>query len=436
MGEMKIRPAKRIRGQLQLPGDKSISHRVAMIAALANGVSRVSNFSTSFDCASTLACLRQLGVSVERKGQEVVIKGRPKLIKPSAPLDCGNSGSTIRMMAGVLAGQDFTSELTGDESLSSRPMRRIIEPLELMGAQIDAREGKPPLRIMGTNSLRPIRYTLPVASAQVKSCILFAALGTNGLTSVIESTQSRNHTELLFNGFGVPVTVQHAPSGNVISLTGPARFSAREMTVPGDVSSAAYFVAAAALLSGSDLTIERVGLNPTRAEFLLALQSWGARLSMSDVENECNEPVGTIRVNGGLDNVAANLNEAELSGAGIPLLIDELPLLAVVGTQLHGGLRIRDSGELRVKETDRLAATAKNLRAMGAKIKEYDDGLFVAGPTKLKGASLESYSDHRIAMAFAVAALIADGPSEIAGSQCVEISFPEFFDLLHSITEN
>ena len=432
---MKIQPAKRISGQLRVPGDKSITHRVAMIAALADGVSQVANFSTSFDCASTLKCLEQLGVSVERHGQQVTIAGRSRLMKPGEPLDCGNSGSTIRMMAGVLAGQDFTADLTGDESLSSRPMLRIIEPLELMGAQIESRDGKPPLRIHGTNSLRPISYTLPVASAQVKSCVLFAGLHTNGRTSVIESKQSRNHTELLFNGFGVPVITESGPNGNVISLHGPARFTARDLTVPGDISSAAYFVAAAALLPGSNLTIEKVGLNPTRAEFLPVLQSWGAQHRTSDLHHECNEPIGTVHVQGGLAG-SAPIKEAEVSGATIPLVIDELPLLAVVGTQLPGGLRIRDARELRVKETDRLAATAKNLKAMGAEVEEYEDGLFVAGPRKLKGAQLESFGDHRIAMAFAVAALLADSPSEISGAQCVEISFPEFFDLLQSITEH
>ncbi len=432
---MKIQPAKRISGQLRVPGDKSITHRVAMIAALADGVSHLTNFSTSFDCASTLRCLEQLGVPVERHGQQVTIKGRSRFGKPGEPLDCGNSGSTIRMMAGVLAGQDFTAELTGDESLSSRPMRRIIEPLELMGAQIEARDGRPPLRIKGTNSLHPINYTLPVASAQVKSCVLFAGLGTKGRTSVIESQQSRNHTELLFNGFGVPVTTETGPNGNVVSLDGPARFTARDLTIPGDISSAAYFIAAAALLPGSELTIEEVGLNPTRAELLPVLESWGAGVRTSDLRTECNEPIGTVHVHGGFTG-AATEKGAEVSGATIPLVIDELPLLAVVGTQLPGGLRIRDARELRVKETDRLAATAKNLKAMGAEVEEYEDGLFVAGPTKLKGAQLESFGDHRIAMASAVAALLADGPSEISGAQCVEISFPEFFDLLHSITEH
>jgi len=406
-----------------------------MIAALADGVSQIANFSTSFDCASTLTCLEQLGVAVERSGQQVTIAGRSRFVRPSDPLDCGNSGSTIRMMAGVLAGQDCPSELTGDESLSSRPMRRIIEPLELMGAQIHSRDGKPPLRITGTNSLRPISYTLPMASAQVKSCVLFAGLGTKGVTSVIESQQSRNHTELLFNGFGVPVSTENVPNGKVISLNGPARFNARDLTVPGDISSAAYFVAAAALLPGSDLTIDLVGLNPTRAEYLSLLESWGVQLRTSEMHHECNEPVGTVQVRGCLDG-GSRVTEAELSGATIPLVIDELPLLAVVGTQLEGGLRIRDARELRVKETDRLAATTKNLKAMGAEVDEFEDGLFVAGPTNLQGAQLDSFGDHRIAMAFAVAALFANGPSEISGAQCVEISFPEFFDLLHSITEH
>jgi len=337
----------------------------------------------------------------------------------------------LRILAGVLAGYDFTAELIGDESLSSRPMRRIIEPLELMGAKIEATDGKAPLKIHGAARPKPISYKLPVASAQVKSAILFAGLNAEGRTTVIETSLSRDHTERLFNGFGVPVTTNADLS---VTLDGPARFTGGNLTIPGDVSSAAYFVAAAMLLDGSQLTIEGVGLNPTRAAFLSVLRSWGADISTTDLQTERNEPFGTINVRGGI-NTRASETERTLSRALIPSLIDELPLLAVVGSQIESGIRIRDAGELRLKESDRLAATAVNLRAMGAEVEEFDDGLRVSGPTQLQGALIDAHGDHRIAMAFAVAAMIAKGDTQIEGSECVAISFPEFFPLLESLSK-
>ncbi len=425
---MRLNPARKIHGRLRLPGDKSISHRAALIAALASGRSEISNFSTARDCASTVACLQELGVSIEHRDRKLVFTGDRKLTAPRRPLDCGNSGSTLRILTGVLAGYDFTAELIGDESLSSRPMRRIIEPLELMGARIEATEGKAPLKVHGSANLNPITYKLPVASAQVKSAILFAGLNAAGRTTVIETTPSRDHTERLFNGFGVLVTT----NDHSITLDGPARFNGGTITIPGDVSSASYFVAAAMLLPQSQLTLEGVGLNPTRAAFLSVLSSWGADISTDDVQTERNEPFGTINVRGGINGVA---RETELSRASIPSLIDELPLLAVVGSQISGGIRIRDAAELRLKESDRLATTALNLRAMGAEVEEFEDGLRVSGPTRLRGALIDSRNDHRIAMAFAVAALIAEGETEIEGSKCVAISFPEFFPLLDSLAK-
>jgi 3-phosphoshikimate 1-carboxyvinyltransferase len=416
---------------VSLPGDKSISHRVALIAALADGPCEISNFSTARDCASTLACLKNLGVRIEKTDQTVRIEGHQKLLTPREPLDCGNSGSTMRMLAGVLAGHDLSAELIGDDSLSSRPMRRIIEPLELMGARIGSAEGKPPLKIRGLPKPRPITYKLPVASAQVKSAILFAGLNAEGRTTVIETSVSRDHTERLFNGFGVEVDTSSDLS---VSLDGPARFSGGAITIPGDISSAAYFIAAAMLLPGSELIVENVGLNPTRAEFLRVLNSWGAGISQSDLKSERNEPVGTVTVNGGI-NPGVNDTARTLSGSLIPSVIDELPLLAVVGTQIQGGIRIRDAGELRLKESDRLAATARNLRAMGAEVEETSDGLNVAGPTRLRGTLVDAYGDHRIAMAFAVAALVAEGETEIQGAECAGVSFPEFFQLLHSLAQ-
>jgi 3-phosphoshikimate 1-carboxyvinyltransferase len=307
-------------------------------------------------------------------------------------------------------------------------MRRIIEPLELMGAKIESTDGRAPLKVHGSAKLTPINYKLPVASAQVKSAILFAGLNATGRTTVIETYPSRDHTERLFNGFGVPVRTHDLS----IVMDGPARLGGGRITIPGDVSSAAYFVAAAMLLPGSDLTIERVGLNPTRAEYLEVLRSWGAEISVTDVQSDRNEPFGTIRVSGGINRNASE-TERTLSGAQIPALIDELPLLTVVGSQIEGGIKIRDAAELRHKESDRLATTALNLRAMGAEVEEFADGLFVSGPVRLRGALVDSNSDHRIAMAFSVAALLAEGETQIAGSECVAISFPEFYELLDSL---
>ena len=428
---MKLKPARFLDGRLRLPGDKSISHRTALIAALADGRTEISNFSTAADCASTLACLRELGISIDRKENVVTFTGSQNLTAPRRALDCGNSGSTLRILAGVLAGYDFTAELIGDDSLSSRPMRRIMEPLELMGARIEATNGKAPLKVHGANRLNPITYKLPVASAQVKSAVLFAGLNAKGRTTVIETSPTRDHTERLFNGFGVPVMRN---DDLAVSIEGSARFTGGAITIPGDVSSAAYFVAAAMMLHGSKVTIEGVGLNPTRAAFLSVLASWGADISTDNLQTERNEPYGTINVRGGLTGTTT-APDRTLSHSIIPSLIDELPLLAVVGSQIDGGIQIRDAAELRHKESDRLATTAANLRAMGAEVEEFDDGLAVSGPTRLGGASVDSHGDHRIAMAFSVAALIADGETEIAGAECVAISFPEFFTLLESLAK-
>jgi 3-phosphoshikimate 1-carboxyvinyltransferase len=444
---MRIQPARRVRGHLgRLPGDKSISHRAAIIAALAHGQSRITNFSTSEDCASTLACLRQLGVSIERDERSVTIEGtgsEGSLRAPSQTLDCGNSGSTMRMLAGVLAGQRFVSELTGDDSLRSRPMRRIIDPLEMMGADVASEMGHAPLLIKGRQPLMPIMYEMPVASAQVKSSILLAGLNANGRTTVIEkSGATRDHTERMLRWFGVPVetrTGEHDDGWpDVVAVDGPAQFQARDVAIPGDISSAAFFIAAAALLPGSTLEISGVGLNPTRAQILRLLQSLGARARVHEMREHCNETVGNVHV-----SASAKLSPAKpghsnvLRGALVPRLIDELPLLAVVGTQVEGGITIRDASELRVKETDRISATVENLRAMGAEVEEYEDGLSVAGQqAHLRGAALDARGDHRIAMAFTVAALVARGESEIIGAEeCVGVSFPEFFRLLELVVE-
>ena len=443
MARMRIRPATRLRGRVRLPGDKSISHRAAMIAALAAGTSVLTNFSTSADCASTLSCLQSLGVAIELAGSEVEVQGvgTRGLIAPAGPLDCGNSGSTMRLLAGILAGQNFVATLTGDESLRTRPMKRIIEPLGLMGARVTAADGRPPICINGSNLLKSINYELPVASAQVKSCVLFAGLFARGRTNVTEkSGVTRDHTERILKWFGVPVetrtTIADGSTIRRVAINGPVEFSGRDVRIPGDISSAASLIAAAALLPGSELEIEGVGLNPTRTQFLSTLLATGLKVEVSDVSDDCNEPVGRVRARGvGTDSSAATGPPHSLRGELIPQLIDELPLLAVVGSQIAGGLEIRDAAELRVKETDRIATTIKNLRAMGATVAEYDDGLAVAGAVRLRGASIDSCGDHRIAMAFTIAALLAEGESEIKGAECVAVSFPEFFPLLDSMVE-
>ena len=427
---MIVRPAKTIRGRVVMPGDKSLSHRAAMSAALAKGASRIKSFSSSADCAATLSCLSELGVSIERHGNELSVHGvgADGLRAPAGPLDCANSGTTMRLLAGILAGQNFTSILTGDASLRSRPMARIIEPLEMMGARISSDGGRAPLVIEGHRPLKAIKYELRVASAQVKSCILFAGLSAKGRTEVVESQATRDHTERMLRWLAVPLE-----QGSLsVTVDGPTTLEARDVSIPGDISSAAYFIAAAALLPGSSLEIMNVGVNPTRVTFIDRLRSFGFEVAVSDVHDECNEPVGTIRVNG---SKSSSESAALLQGALIPQLIDELPLLAVVGSQIEGGIEIRDAAELRAKESDRIAATVQNLRAMGAEVEEFTDGLCVPGQTQLRGAEIDPRGDHRIAMAFAVAGLIAKGETEIKDAECVAVSFPEFFELLEAVVE-
>ncbi|HEX8138931.1 MAG TPA: 3-phosphoshikimate 1-carboxyvinyltransferase [Pyrinomonadaceae bacterium] len=449
---MRVEPARRIRGVLRLPGDKSISHRAAIMAALSRGRTVIRNYASSEDCAHTLSCLQGLGISIERDGATVTVTGRGRegLVAPRSALDCGNSGTTMRMLAGVLAGQDFRSVLTGDASLRSRPMRRVIEPLERMGASLSAQDGRAPLTIEGRRPLRAIRYEMPVASAQVKSCVLLAGLEAEGRTEVLErGGPTRDHTERMLRWFGVELETKHTEedgqSFDLFAVEGPARLTGRDGAVPGDISSAVFFLAAAALLPGSELLIEGVGLNPTRTRVLSTLKDLGADVEVEEPspgeqssEGDFNEPSGPIRIGGGTGGLAplergrSNI----LSGALIAQLIDELPMLAVLGTQVSGGLTIRDAGELRLKETDRISATVWNLRAMGAEVEEYEDGLAVAGGARLRGARLDARGDHRIVMASAVAALIAEGPSEIGGAEeCVGVSFPGFFRVLESVVE-
>ena len=440
---MIIPPAKRIRGSLVLPGDKSISHRAAMVAALADGRSRIENYSTSADCAATLSCLQQLGVRIERAGNDIRIDGcgADGLYGPAAPLDCGNSGTTMRLLAGILAGQNFTATLMGDNSLRARPMQRIIEPLQMMGASVASDNGRAPLIIQGNRPLRALEYVLLVASAQVKSSILLGGLSAAGRTEVIENEVTRDHTERMLRWFGVPIETGTAERVGVnarfAAIQGPVQFKGRDVLIPGDISSAAYFIAAAALLPGSSLEVSNVGVNPTRILFLKQLRALGLDITITDSEEKSDEPFGTVRVRG-LDAPAPRTDVEVpfiLEGLIIPQLIDELPLLAVVGSQIKGGMEVRGAAELRMKESDRIATTVANLRAMGADVEEFEDGLRVRGATRLHGAKIDPRGDHRIAMAFTVAALLAEGKTEIEDAGCVGVSFPEFFELLESVLD-
>jgi 3-phosphoshikimate 1-carboxyvinyltransferase len=418
----KISPVSAIRGAVRLPGDKSISHRYAMIAAIAEGETRIRNYSTGADCHSTLECVRALGIGVEEQGSEVVVHGRglAGLRPPAADLDAGNSGSTIRMLSGILAGQPFRTRIFGDESLSRRPMRRIIGPLTEMGARIRACDNQyPPLEIEG-GSLRPIHYDLPVASAQVKTCVLFAGLFTDGETSVTEPSRSRDHTEIALREFGADVRVQR----NRIAVTGRPRLTGRELQVPADLSSAAFFIAAALLVPGSHLTIPGVGLNPTRAALLDFLVSMGARIRVPSLESVNGELIGEIEVEH--SPLRGGIIEGGLSAA----LIDEIPVLAVLGAATRDGLTVKDASELRVKETDRIRTVVENLRRMGIAAEERPDGMAIPGAQQFHAAGFDSFGDHRIAMAFAVAALRADGECVINGAEAAAVSFPEFWDIL------
>lgn len=421
-----IRPAQGISGSVRLPGDKSISHRYAMLGGIAEGTTKLENFSSGADCASTLGCLRSLGVKWERNGGSVVIQGAGlRLQAPAGPLDCGNSGSTIRMLSGILAGQAFTSELTGDESLSRRPMARIITPLETMGAKIESHDGgKPPLRISGTK-LKAIDYKLPVASAQVKTSLLFAGLFADGTTRIEEPIQTRDHGELALEAFGARLDRRMRE----ISISGGQTLHGIEARVPGDISSAAFFLCAAGLFPDSQLAIPGLLLNPTRARLLDFLIGLGLKITMTDLEEQHGELVGTVQVQGG------TLKGARVAGADAAALIDEIPVLAAIAPYTRDGIEIRDARELRVKESDRIASVAKNLRLMGAEVEEFDDGLSIRGGQQLHGASLDSFGDHRIAMAFAVAALRASGETEISGADAAVISYPEFFEALEGLAQ-
>ena len=427
-----ISPVRSLSGSLRLPGDKSISHRYAMLGAIAEGATRIDNYSTGADCASTLACLRAMGVSIKHRGTTVTIEGvgLDGLRAPEQPLDTGNSGSTIRMLSGLLSGQTFETVITGDESLEKRPMRRIITPLERMGATIEAGgDGFPPLRIRG-GTLKPIDYELPVASAQVKTAVLFAGLYADGRTTVREPLPTRDHSEIALREFGAEVTTD----AGTIAVTGRPTLKGRTLRVPGDLSSAAFFIAAALLLPGSRLTLENVGLNRTRAALLDVLSKMGADIEVRTGRGQPGEAIGDIDVRGPADHASGALRGGVIDGAMTAAVIDEVPILAVLGSASDEGLVIRDAAELRVKETDRIATVAENLRRMGVTPEVFNDGMKIPGRNRFRAAELDSFGDHRIAMAFTIAALRADGPSTMTNAEAASVSFPEFFELLDRVT--
>jgi 3-phosphoshikimate 1-carboxyvinyltransferase len=422
-----IAPARNLLGSLRLPGDKSISHRYALLGGLAHGTTQLENFSTGADPASSLACVAALGATVERDGASVTIQGcGGRFVPTAAPLDCGNSGSTMRMLAGLLAAQEGRYTLVGDSSLSRRPMERIRKPLEAMGARLTLTEGHAPLTIEGA-PLKAIDYTTPVPSAQVKTAVLFAGLQADGVTTVTEAVRTRDHGEIALEAFGVKLTRKL----DSVSIAGGQQLQGVSAVVPGDISSAAFFLCAAALFPDSGLLLDNLGLNPTRATLLDVLASLGARTSVLNLEQRSGELAGTVQ----LAAPADGLTGATISGALAAQLIDELPVLAAIAPYTRHGIRIRDAKELRVKESDRIALVAENLRRMGAEVTEVEDGMDVPGGQQLRGTEIDSGGDHRIAMAFSVAALRAEGETLIQGADSAAISFPEFFDLLDLVAE-
>lgn len=422
-----ISPAKALQGAIVLPGDKSISHRYAMISAIADGPTRIKRFPAGGDNQSTLRCMEQLGIQVERLPEEVVIhgKGLDGLSAPSSDLDCGNSGSTMRMLSGILAAQPFTSTLFGDESLSRRPMDRIMNPLGQMGASFTARDGRfPPLTIHGSK-LHAIRYRPPMASAQVKSCVLLGGLFCEGETVVEEPIRTRDHTEIILREFGADITTVR----DEIKLQGrPHLTGNRELSVPGDISSAAFFLVAALLIPGSQLSIYGVGLNPTRSALLDFLAQIGAQPRILDIGQNGGEVVGDIQIK------YAPVKGGVLEGAMTAALIDEIPVLSVLGAVSEEGLTVKDAKELRVKETDRIATVAENMQRMGIRIEVQPDGFHVPGKQKFRAAQVDSFHDHRIAMAFAIAGLAADGNTIVDNAEAASVSFPEFYNTVEQIS--
>ena len=424
---MEIKKQTRLRGELTVPGDKSISHRAVMFGSLAQGTTRITHFLEGADCLSTISCFRKMGVDIERNASEILVhgKGLHGLSAPSEILDVGNSGTTTRLISGILAGQSFTSELNGDASIQSRPMNRIMTPLQSMGADIVSIKGNgcAPLRITG-KPLQAVHYQSPVASAQVKSCVLLAGMYADGITRVTEPVLSRNHTEIMLNYLGAKVTSQ----GTTASIEPEPLLKAREIQVPGDISSAAYFIAAGLLTPDSQILLRNVGINPTRDGILKVCRAMGADITLLNV-NEEGEPVADLLIR------SSQLHGTTVEGSIIPTLIDEIPMIAVMAAFAEGTTVIRDAAELKVKESDRIAVVTEGLRRMGADIQPTEDGMIIHGGKPLQGAKINSYLDHRIAMSFAVAGTICDGTMDIVNGDCVNISYPGFYKDLYSLGE-
>jgi len=424
---MEIKKLTNLHGELTVPGDKSISHRAVMFGSLAKGTTKITHFLEGADCLSTISCFRKMGIDIENNNGEILVhgKGLHGLSAPADILDVGNSGTTTRLISGILAGQNFVSELTGDDSIQSRPMKRIMTPLLSMGADIASIKGNNcvPLRITG-HPLKAIHYDSPVASAQVKSCVLLAGMYSDGITSVTEPVLSRNHTEIMLNYFGAQVTSEETTA----SIAPEPSLFAREITVPGDISSAAYFIAAGLLVPGSEILLKNVGINPTRDGLLRVCKDMGADITLLNVNME-GEPTADLLVR------TSSLHGTTVGGEIIPTLIDEIPMIAVMAAFAEGTTVIKDAKELKVKESDRILVMAENLSRMGADITPTEDGMIIHGGKPLHGAEIDSYLDHRVAMSFAVAGLLCDGPLSIKGGDCVKISYPEFYEDLYRLGE-
>ena len=426
-----ITPASGLRGEINIPGDKSISHRSIMFGSIALGTTEITNFLKGADCLSTIDCFRKMGVQIDETDDKIIVhgKGLHGLTAPSSILNVGNSGTTTRLMSGILAGQTFSSEMSGDDSLNSRPMARIMKPLNSMGANITSINGNncAPLHVE-PGTLKGIHYDSPVASAQVKSAILLAGLYADGETSVTEPALSRNHTELMLNGFGASVTSVMNEDGSATATIKPCKeLYGQKIEVPGDISSAAYFIAAGLLTPDSEILVKNVGTNETRAGFIKVCQAMGADITLVNESVQGGEPRADVLVK------TSKLNGTVVEGDIIPTLIDEIPMIAVMAACAEGTTIIKDAAELKVKETNRIDTVVTNLKAMGADITPTDDGMIINGNGNLKGAEIESYLDHRIAMAFAIAGLVADGETEIKNAQCVDVSFPDFFKMLEGL---
>ena len=425
---MEIKKQTDLKGTLTVPGDKSISHRAVMFGSLARGTTRISHFLEGADCLSTISCFRKMGIEIDRNKDEILVHGRGLhgLTAPTEILDVGNSGTTTRLISGILAGQTFTSELDGDDSIRTRPMKRIMTPLASMGADITSRldNGCAPLIIHG-RPLHAAHYDSPVASAQVKSCVLLAGMYADGITSVTEPFLSRNHTEIMLNYFGAEITSE----GTTASIKPEPVLEGRDIQVPGDISSAAYFIAAGLLTSGSEILLKNVGINPTRAGILKVCMDMGADITLLNESTE-GEPTADLLIR------TSSLKGTTIEGSIIPTLIDEIPMIAVMAAFAEGTTIIRDAQELKVKESDRIAVMVDNLRRMGADIEGTDDGMIIHGGRALHGAVIDSHLDHRIAMSFAVAGTICDGTVEILNGECVNISYPEFYQDLYRLGQS